>query len=224
MSTYSLILVALALAIADWIALAKGWRRAIFILKPAVMLAILAWLALIGGFSGWLAWFSLGILFSLLGDILLLLRVELFLAGLVAFLLAHLSYTIGFNPASLPQFNLTSLVLAGFVALPAVEVFNQITTGARASGQSKLVLPMLAYIFVISLMAWSALLTLTRSDWQTAPALLVSAGAILFLLSDALLGLQKFVAPLKHGNVKCMAAYHLGQILIVLGAAIHYLA
>ena len=223
MSGYGLLGAALLLAIADWIALAKGWRKANYILKPAVMLAILAWLGQVGGYSGWLTWFALGILFSLAGDIFLILPGKLFLAGLVAFLLAHLSYTIGFNPSLPPFFNLTSLTLAVMIGLPAFEVYRQISAGFRASSQNKLALALLGYVIALSLMTWSALLTLVRDDWQTAPALLVSAGAILFLLSDTLLALGKFVSPIKNGQLKTMITYHLGQILIVLGAALHYL-
>lgn len=222
-AAFSLLGVPLALAAADWVALARRWRLAHFILKPAVMLAILAWLGFASGFPGGLLWFALGIIFSLLGDILLMLPAELFLAGLIAFLLAHLSYVIGLNPARFPVFNLASLILAGFVALPAVEVHRQLAASAHHSSQGRLALPLLIYIIVIGLMAWSALLSLLRDDWQTIPALAVSTGALLFLLSDTLLAWQKFIAPIQDGQVKNMAAYHLGQILIVFAAALHYL-
>jgi len=37
----------------------KGWRIVNYILKPAVMVVILAWLGSAGGFSGWMIWFSI---------------------------------------------------------------------------------------------------------------------------------------------------------------------
>jgi uncharacterized membrane protein YhhN len=46
---------------------------------------------------------------------------------------------------------------------------------------------------------------------------LVALGATVFMVSDALLGLDRFVRPLRHGQVAVMVTYHVGQVLIVLG-------
>jgi uncharacterized membrane protein YhhN len=212
----------LFLAIGDWVSVAKNWRTAEYILKPAVMVVILAWLGWQGGFSGWMIWFALGILFSLVGDIALMLPREQFILGLAAFLVAQLAYIIGFN-ASLPPLNLASLALALMVALPAITIYLRVASGLRASDQPGLILPILAYTVVLSLMTLSALLTLLRNEWQPGPALLVSAGALLFFLSDTILALNKFVAPIKYGRVANMATYHLGQILIVVGVSLYFL-
>jgi uncharacterized membrane protein YhhN len=222
MLNYSLLGVALLLAIADWVAVAHRWRTAEYILKPAVLIVLLVWLGLEGGFSGWMIWFALGILFSLVGDVFLLLPGLQFLFGLAAFLIAHVAYTIGFNP-SLPPLSLASLILALMVALPAITIYLRVASALRNTGQTGLILPSQAYTAAISLMTISALLTLLRNEWQPGPALLVSAGALLFFMSDAILILDKFVAPIKHGRVMNMAAYHLGQILIVVGASLHFL-
>jgi hypothetical protein len=65
---------------------------------------------------------------------------------------------------------------------------------------------------------------LIRPDWSTGPALLSSAGALLFFASDGLLAWNKFVEKLRYGKLLVIITYHLGQVLIVLGAALHYLA
>ena len=212
---------ALILAIADWIAVAKGWRVANYILKPAVLVTILAWLGLSDGFSGWMIWFSLGILFSLVGDVLLMLPRERFLAGLVAFLGAHLAYIVGFNP-SLPPLNLSSLVITLLAIIAELQLYRLIVQRLRLAGRDKLLVPVTIYSLVLSLMAISALLTLTNPAWQPASAILVSAGAILFMLSDTSLALNHLCGSDAHSRVSGLVAYHLGQILIVLGAWLNY--
>ncbi|MFZ5819987.1 MAG: lysoplasmalogenase family protein, partial [Chloroflexota bacterium] len=58
----------------------------------------------------------------------------------------------------------------------------------------------------------TALLTLFRPEWKSAPALLVSAGAFLFYLSDIALAWNRFVSPIRHGRMLNIGLYHLGQI------------
>lgn len=222
MLVHSLLILALLTAILDWIAVSKNLRRANYFLKPAVMILILAWLAAIGGFSGTMRWFSLGILFSLGGDVFLMLPREQFIPGLIAFLLAHIAYIIGFSP-QLSEINLSSLAVGIVVAISSIVIYRRIATGLRAHANRSLIIPVSIYVIVISLMGFSALLTLTNEDWEALPALLVSAGAILFMLSDTILAMNKFVAPVKHGQLVVIIAYHLGQIGIVLGAAVHFI-
>ncbi len=221
MISFALLGVAILLAFADWIAVYKNWKKAEYILKPAVMLCILAWMGLEGGFTGWIAWFALGILFSLIGDILLLLPYNLFGAGLAAFSLGHVAYIIGFNP-TLPPINPTSLVLAFMVTLVSSQIYRRLLASIRSTGSTQWIRPVFAYVVVIALMALSALLTLVRTDWQPTPAILVSAGAILYMISDTLLAWNKFIAPVNISRVTSMATYHLGQIMIALGAMLHY--
>jgi alkenylglycerophosphocholine/alkenylglycerophosphoethanolamine hydrolase len=219
---YFFLALALLIAILDWIAVARSWKSLEYFAKPGVMLALLAWLWQVGGFQGQMLWFAAGLLFSMAGDIFLMLPREQFIAGLVAFLLAHLCYLGGFNP-TLPPLNLLSLVLALIVAITAAQIFRRVAGGLDTSGQSALKLPVLVYTIVISLMLLSALLTLLRPEWLPVPALLVSAGAMLFFLSDTFLAWNKFVATLPNGKLRVIITYHMGQILIVLGAALHYL-
>ena len=219
---YYLLIIALGLAVLDWIAVARQWKRLEYVAKPGVMLVLLLWLGLIGGFTSPMLWFSLGILFSLFGDIFLMLPREIFTAGLVAFLLAHLSYIIGLNQGPLP-FNLATLIIALMVIIVAVTIFRQLNAGLKAKDLNSLRLPVLVYCLVISLMLFSALMTLVKNYWMPVPALMVSFGALFFFLSDAFLGWNKFVDPLKNGRIVVIVTYHLGQILIVLGAALHFL-
>ena len=219
--TFFLLWFALIVAVLDWIAVAKKRIRLEYVTKSAVMLILLLWVWQVSGFQGQMLWFGLGILFSLAGDIFLMLPRERFIAGLVSFLLAHISYIIGLNNL-LPDINLASLVLAAFVILASVTVTRRIITGIAVKGEERLKIPSLVYSAAISLMLYSALLTLVNPGWSFVSALPVSVGALLFYLSDISLAWIKFVAPLSHARLRIMVTYHLGQILLVLGAAIHY--
>jgi uncharacterized membrane protein YhhN len=217
---------ALPIAMLNWIAVAQGWRRVEWLAKPTVMLALLAFTIGNGGLQVGMMWFIFGLAFSLAGDVFLMLPHERFIAGLVSFLLAHICYIIGLNP--IPPLKAPHLVAAALiillVALPASQIYRRVAAGLQARGQDQLKLPVLAYTIVISVMLISALFTMLRGSWPAAQALLVSAGAALFFLSDAILAWNRFVAPLPRGRVWNMMSYHLGQMTIALGAALYFLS
>jgi uncharacterized membrane protein YhhN len=221
--SYTFIWLALIVAIVDWVAVQLRNKPVEFIAKPGVMIVLLIGLWQASSFQGALIWFGLGLLFSMAGDIFLMLPKEQFIPGLVSFLMAHVAYLVGFNQSQ-PPVNLVSLVLVVLVGMTAIQLYRRLAGGLQASGHTRLIYPVLAYSVVISLMLISALLTLVRAEWAEGPALLVSAGALLFFLSDSFLGWNKFVAPLPHGKLRVIVTYHLGQILIVLGATLHFLA
>jgi len=220
----TLLFIALVLAILDWVAVVIQWKPLEFIAKPGTMVALLAWLWVVSGFRDGLVWFAVGLVFSLAGDVFLMLPREQFIAGLVSFLMAQIAYIIGFNTAP-PPINLASLILAGLVLLTGLQIYRRVGTSLESSGQSSLKAPVLVYSIVISLMLLSALLTLVRpeTEWPAGTALLVSGGALLFFVSDTTLAWNKFVASLKRGKLVVIVTYHLGQGLIVLGAALKFL-
>jgi uncharacterized membrane protein YhhN len=221
--SYYFLFLALIIAVLDWIAVARKWKRIEYFAKPATMLALLAWLGVNNGFQGSMLWFALGLLFSLGGDIFLMLPRERFIPGLVSFLIGHICYLIGFNSAN-PVSNAASLILLVVVMFTGYMVYRRVALGLQASGQSKLKLPVLVYSIVISLMLFSALSTLIQPDWRIYAAVFASSGALLFFISDTTLALNKFVSPIPKARVITMVTYHLGQILIVLGAALRFLA
>jgi uncharacterized membrane protein YhhN len=221
-SFWLLPLLALLLAALNWIAVGRGWRTVEVITKPGVMLVLLVWLGSTAGFAPPPLWFALGVLFSLAADVILLLPpARWFVPGVVLFLIAHLCYIIGFLYTP-PPLNPASLAVALLVALPAVQVYRRISASLQAQRQTGLRLPLLAYILVISLMLLLALLTLVGESWLTLAALAASAGALLFVSSDALLAWGRFVSPLKNGPVLVMASYHLGQFLLALAVILQY--
>jgi len=219
--SYIYLVITLGIAIIDWLAVVKKWQRTEYVTKPAVMIALIAWLLSEGGFQGHLLWFTLGVIFSMAGDVFLMLPRDLFIPGLVSFLLAHLCYIVGINK-TLPGFSLPGVILLVIVAVTAVQIYRRVADSLKAKGLAKLRMPVLAYTCVISVMLLSALLTLVGTDWVTSAALAVSVGALLFFLSDAVLAWNKFVAPLPNGRIINITTYHLGQVGIVMGALLHF--
>ena len=196
---------ALVAAGADWLAVYHGNRRLEVAAKPLTMVLLIgAAVAMDPDDAATRYWFVVALLLSLAGDVLLMLRHDLFVAGLGAFLLAHVAYVVGLLVSGVhPGGLLVGLVLAaaGFVLVGA-----RLLAGVRRKDR-RLIPPVLAYIIVISALVVTAYGT-TR--------FLAIAGATLFYVSDSLLGRQRFLQARERGDTAVMVTYHLAQFLLVL--------
>lgn len=210
-------ILALLFAGLEGLAVRNNWSRLEYIAKPGVMACLFLWLFTSTGLQGNIMWFGVGILFSLLGDILLLFPGErMLMAGLAAFLLAYISYLLGFQKQLL---NLTiwSFVLLFFIFLNGIRLLRRIAGALRAGGQDRLVTPVIVYGLVISLMLFAAMSTIFDPAWGTGAAFFASAGAFLLWLSDLILAWDKFVTPIQNSRILNILAYHLGQIGLIAG-------
>ncbi len=135
---------AAVIALLEWIAVERQVRPMEYFTKPGAILALIIWLWQASGFQGYTLWFGLGLMLSLVGDVILLLPGDPLIPGLVAFLLAHLAYIIGFN-ASPPPVNLPAIVILLAVFLAVIPIYRGIAAGLHTSGQSGLRLPVLFY-------------------------------------------------------------------------------
>jgi uncharacterized membrane protein YhhN len=196
--------VAAALAAANWVAVDQRRTRLEYAAKPAVMLALVGVaLTLDPETSSARGWFVAALVFSLAGDVFLMLPRDLFVPGLASFLVAHLCYVAGFLAEDTSD--------AGWVAGGAVVVLALATLGRRIftavrAGDDALVGPVAAYMAVISAMLAAACAT---GDGRA----IVGAG--FFYGSDALIAWTRFVAPIERGPVAIMVTYHVGQALLV---------
>ena len=139
---------------------------------------------------------------SLTGDVFLMLPDDRFVAGLAAFLLAHVAYVVGLNLHTDGNWWWAGpvVVVVGFLGVRLVR-------GIRRSGASELVVPVVVYVVVIAAMGISALASGNR--WA-------AVGAVLFMASDSLIGETRFVRPAAWAPVAIMVTYHLGQAGLVL--------
>ena len=147
-----------------------------------------------------------GLIFSLAGDIFLMLPGDKFLPGLTSFLTAHLCYIAAFtNPAGFYDnwFTLLPFLLLGTaVYIYLLPTLNKMRT------------PTAIYILAITLMAWQAF-----GHWQqtaTTNALFAFAGTLLFLISDGTLAINRFRHPFPSAQPIIMSTYFTAQYLIAL--------
>jgi alkenylglycerophosphocholine/alkenylglycerophosphoethanolamine hydrolase len=218
--SYYPIIVVLVLAILDWVAADKKLKILEYVTKPATMLALLWWIWQSVGWGGSMLWFTLGAVFCLAGDVFLMLPWDMFIFGLVAFLLGHVGYVLGLSNLAF-SINLWGGFLIILLGIYLSWLYPKLANGLSAKGKMELKIPVLIYSLVISLMVYSALMTWTRPGWSTVAALLVSVGAVLFYASDSMLAWDRFLKPLSHARLRVMVTYHLGQIGIILGAILH---
>jgi uncharacterized membrane protein YhhN len=189
-------------AIIDWVAVARGHMRVEHVAKPATLVALIGVaLAVEGPEPAQRAWWLVALVFSLGGDVFLMLP-RRFVLGLASFLVAHLAYIGGFVTRDLHQ---PSLILA-VPLLVAATLGPRIVRGAHRQHR-KLALPVTAYLLVITAMLMLALASGSK------PA---AAGALLFFVSDALIGFRNFVRERAWHDLAVIVTYHLGQALLVL--------
>ncbi|WKE64237.1 lysoplasmalogenase [Gallaecimonas kandeliae] len=185
----------------------RGWL--FYLTKPGAMLALLALAWQLGALgSPYGRWLLAGLALSTVGDIFLMLPKERFIAGLSAFLLAHLCYVAAFWPGlGAPHWPwLALLVLA---AAPVAWLLWP--------GLGVLKGPVVGYMAAIVAMAWLAgERYLGEPNVGTA---LAAAGALVFMLSDSLLALDRFRRPFKGAQLLVMATYFSAQYLLVLSLA-----
>jgi uncharacterized membrane protein YhhN len=209
-------------AILDWLAVGFGWNKAKYITKPLVMILLIVWMMIHGGWQLPVLWFTLGAVFSLIGDVCLMLPGNYFLGGLVSFLLAHLLYVTGFFTESVtlsPIFIVTVLVVVSI----AIVVTRKIRLGLhQKTGAGRLRWSVTIYSVAVTAMFLSALSTIQRPGWGLSEYLAVAVGGMLFYLSDTLLAYDRFVSTIRHGRLIVRITYHLGQILLLGGVLAHF--
>ncbi len=209
MTTQAFLVLTLTLVAAavDWVAVATGRRPVEYLCKPLTMVLLIATaLRLDVSSNAVLVAFVVALVFSLLGDVFLMLPGDQwFVFGLGAFLLGHVAYIVGLwcEGVSVGAF-IGGLVVVG-VAL--VVLGRRIVQAVATSEDPELLVPVGVYIGVISLMVASAIGT------ENAFAVV---GAVLFYSSDALIAWTKFIKDYPWGRVAVMVTYHLGQIGLVL--------
>ncbi len=185
----------------------RGSRRAVYVFKPLTMIFIIL-IALEALPSTYRNLILAGLVFSLAGDIFLMLPKDRFVAGLFSFLIAHLFYIGAFTIDGARHVSLLSaflLLLYGLVMLALL-----------LPSLGKMRVPVIVYMLVILLMVWQA-----SNRWlgSTIPASgLAFAGASLFAFSDSTLAFNRFRRPFRSAQFLILASYFAAQWLMALSA------
>ena len=198
------------LVIAGLTALVNAWavnagRRDVEVItKPLTMAFLIAMAIVIDAANPTIrAWFIAALVLSLAGDVFLLPQVDNFIAGLASFLLAHVAYIVGL---SLSDLMLSAGLIGIGIALVASAIIGWRIQRAAARHDPRLGIPVAGYVTVISAMFATAVAT---TDFMAI------RGAILFYASDAILGWNRFVRPMKGGRLATMLTYHSAQTVLV---------
>lgn len=165
---------------------------------PIVFLMAWAWFEFMGNVRLWLC-AALGL--SALGDVLLALTEVQFVFGLAAFLLAQLAYGIIYfrqrDPALLWRMSLVSVLPVIVLAVVVPQAGNMAIAVA-------------CYTVAIGFMLSSA--------WaHKSPALYIALGASSFIVSDSLIGINKFLFSVPAEAYWVMTTYYLAQWLMFEG-------
>jgi uncharacterized membrane protein YhhN len=188
--------------------------------KPLLMPIIMGFYAMSAGLSSIYARvFLAALFFSWLGDVFLLFEDRggiYFILGLSAFLTAHVLYIIYF---SIIQSDSTSFFRKRPVMFLAVVayVIELLYLLWPQLGQMKL--PVFIYALAIGSMLTVALWQYGKLPRST--ALLFIIGAMLFVLSDSVLALNRFYKPRPYSGILVMSTYVAAQVFLTLGSIAH---
>lgn len=159
--------------------------------------------------------------FSWVGDVLLMLQNEIediFVFGLGAFLISHIFYMFVYQKAQTDEpnnvnrpFVNTRIIFLLFVGIALIYVLYP--------HLGEFLYPVILYTIIIITMAVFALL---RRGWTVDKSfIMVYSGALLFIMSDAMIAIDKFLSPLFMARLLIMSTYIAAQFLIVQGILIH---
>lgn len=184
-----------------------------YIAKPlaTLLIAAIVWRAS-PATPGYRRAILLGMGFSCVGDIALMLPFDAFVPGLVAFLLAHVCYIVAFRAGFGAGRGL--LLAAALLALFA---------GINLAGlwpllPGELRVPVVVYVVVLALMATLALARawsrVTPADSRSTTARWAAAGAVLFVISDSVLAWDRFGGGLPVASLCVLSTYYAAQYCI----------
>ncbi len=179
-----------------------------YIFKPATTVLILL-LALFAPNSRYKIAVVVGLLFSLMGDIFLMLPSDQFLIGLICFLITHICYIIAFRYDSRFGRPLWPYLL---LATIGIIIFMTLSGGIEPSMQ----IPVAIYAGALSFMTAQAIAR--NLQQRSTGSLFAASGAVLFLISDTLLAYDRFLTPFAASQAVILASYYSAQYFVALSA------
>jgi uncharacterized membrane protein YhhN len=161
--------------------------------------------------AGYATLVTAGLLWSAVGDVCLVWP-ERFTLGLASFLIAHLCYLAAFVIGGLGGMAWPWLVAIGVVAAGLLAVLWPHLGQVRGA--------VLVYVAVIAAMAWTAA---RRTDLAATPdpsGALALAGALVFMVSDGVLAVDRFARRFHLAHAVVMVTYYAAQTLIAASVAV----
>lgn len=158
------------------------------------------------GFNHENRFFVIGLIASACGDFILdFNRDGWFLFGLGAFFIAHLFYLASLKP----QFK--KLGQANYLMVLCVYLlYGLFMLLALVDGLGEMLIPVIAYMTILLVMALATVLSNKANSW-------LIIGGISFVLSDSLIGVDKFYMTIEHSHFFIMITYYLAQFSLLKG-------
>jgi uncharacterized membrane protein YhhN len=182
----------------------------------ALIIPVLVWLYLRfirGEWNRFHGMILAALAFSWIGDITLQLtafREDFFLLGLASFLVAQLLYLVAFFSTKGPNV----LAKRPYLVIPVL-AYGALVLWLLWGGLEEMKLPVALYTLVILTMLTAAINRKGKVNPHSYQ--LVLAGAILFVLSDSMIAINKFGQPFELARVAIMTSYITAQFLIAIG-------
>jgi uncharacterized membrane protein YhhN len=162
------------------------------------------------------------LLFSFLGDSFLLYESKnevYFMLGLASFLIAHIGFILAFRQhRSEDEGEQIHTIQKARMAFPVILAATGLVI-VLFPHLGDLRVPVVIYAGVLMFMVLNALFRYRRTSDQS--YWLVFAGAVLFMISDSVLAIGKFLEPMQWGGVIVMSTYIAAQFLIIEGLITH---
>lgn len=152
-------------------------------------------------------WYLLALAFSFLGDVFLMDKNDLFLIGIAAFLITQIIY-IKIILAQLKASNLSQKTIANI----PFALYLFVLLFVLKDNLNEFLIPVIVYGFAISVFGMLALLNFIVDKTKTARILFL--GAVLFIISDSLIALDKFYEEKPFYGFFIMITYIVAQYLI----------
>ncbi len=214
------ILLFLVVSTGDLIAIVIPSYQLQLICKPLILLSLIGYYLASVETRSFV--FIRALFFSWAGDILLLFtsRAEIFfITGLLAFLVSHFLFIQAYRQH---RDSTTGKELMGTqkarYAFPIVLAATGLIT-ILYNSLGPLRIPVMVYALVLCLMVLTALFRYGRTNSQS--FWLVFTGAFMFMTSDSLLAINKFLSPVTGAAFFTMLTYIIAQYLIVAGILRH---
>ena len=152
-------------------------------------------------------WYVSALFFSFWGDTFLLFKEEFFLLGLVSFLIAHFLY-IKISSGYLMKVGFLKMLTT---SIPFVFAFGSVVFLIKDNLEEMLI-PVIIYGIVIS--AFGVITLLNYSKEKNTANLWLFLGALIFIVSDSILAINKFYEAREFYGLCIMLTYIIAQYLI----------
>jgi uncharacterized membrane protein YhhN len=214
------ILVFIAVSIGDLLASVISNHQLELICKPLILLSLIGYYMAVAESRSYI--FIRALFFSWVGDVLLLFssRTEIFfITGLIAFLISHVLFIQVYkhHRNSTIQNELLGTQKVRY-ALPIILASTGLIV-ILYNSLGPLKIPVMGYALVLCVMVLTALFRYGRTNSES--FWMVFVGALLFMSSDSLLAINKFLTPVMGAGPVIMLTYIGAQYLIVEGILRH---